>query len=359
MALEPPQGRRRIIAAAAGICAIAVLIACILIGGGAWRAWLAAAFLSVSVSVGALGLMMIMRNISGMWSREATPFLEAEIALAPLGALAMIPVLVALPEIYSWVGQPQSTPFREVWLTPTMFVLVTVSWFAIVFGLTAMLVGRPDAPRWVSCVGLLLFAIFGTFAATDWVQSLDPDLNSSGFGLYIICLQILLGLAGSMVFALSGAGDLPRRGIMSGLLLTVLLMWAYFAYMPYFIGWSGNVPSSAVWYLRRGRGVWGALAWLTAACRFIPMFLLLFTTVRNSKRWSFWVAFVVVAGGVPEVAWVVLPSPPHDAPATWSSAVLFIAAVASIAALWVALLGPAYAWADARGAAPAKRESRA
>ena len=358
MAPDLPR-RNRLAPIAAAVLSAAALIACILVGGAAWRAWLGAAFYVASLSIGALGLMMIMRNIPGMWSREATPFLEAEIVLAPLGALAMIPVLVALPALYRWVGEAQATPFRAVWLTPELFIAVTVIWFAVIFILAAALVGRPAAPRWISCVGLLLFALFGTFAATYWVQSLDPDLNSSGFALYVICLQILMGLSGALVFALWSDGDLPRRGIMSGLLLTVLLMWAYFAYMPFFIGWSGDVPTSASWYLRRGGVVWGNLAWLVAACRFIPLFALFFTTVRNSKRWFFWVALVVLLGGIPEVAWMVLPSPPHGAPAGPATAVLFIAAIAGIGGLWAALLRPAFAWAVARGVEPAKTEAPA
>src|SRR6185312_2888122 len=359
MADSSPSGRQRLASALAAAVAIVVLVACIVVGGGAWRAWLGAAFYFASLSIGALGLMMIMRNIPGLWAREAMPALEAEALLAPVGALAFIPVLVALPAIYRWVGATQTTPFRQVWLTPELYILVTVAWFAVVFILAGLLVGRPEAPRAVSCVGLLLFAVLGTFAATHWVQSLDPDFNSSGFALYVICLQILQGLAGALVFALMGPGLPPRRGIMGGLLLTVLIMWAYFAFMPYFISWSGNVPSGAVWYLRRGVGVWSWVAWLVAATRFVPMFLLLFTTVRTGKRWLLAMSAVVLAGGVPEIAWLVLPSPPGGPSAGPAAALLFIVAVAALGVLWAALLGPAFAWAAARAAQPAKHEAAA
>jgi hypothetical protein len=268
--------------------------------------------------------------------------------LAPVGALALVPVMIALPALYRWVHAPQPTPFRAVWLTPAGFVLVTVVWLAILFGLARLLVKRPDAPRAVSCVGLVLFLVFGTFAATDWLQSLDADFDSSGFGLYVVCLQILLALAVAIVLALGGREGLPRQGIVGGLLLMLLLMWGYFAFMPFFISWSADVPAAAVWYLRRGQGVWGDIAWLVAATRFVPAFLLLFRSVRNGRRWLLWVAAAVVAGSVPEVAWLVLPAPPGGSAADVAAGALFVAAVVGIGALCAALLQPARAWTAAR-----------
>ncbi|HEY3800866.1 MAG TPA: hypothetical protein VGL58_21135 [Caulobacteraceae bacterium] len=338
----------RVLGGGAAAVLLAVLVACAIVGGAAWRAWLGAAFLVISLPVGALGLIMTMRLVPGAWAREASPILEAETLLAPVGALTLLPVLVALPALYGWVREPQTTAFRAAWLTPAGFVAVTVAWLVILFALAALLARRPDAPRAVSCVGLILFLVFGTFAATDWVQSLDAAFNSSGFGLYIICLQILLALSSAIVFGLARPEGLPRQGILGGLLLTVLLLWGYLDFMPFFISWSADVPAAAVWYLRRGAGVWGDVAWLVAACRFVPAFLLLFRGVRNNRRWLLGVSAAVTAGAVPEVAWLVLPAPPGGAPADAGTGLLFIGAVAGIGGLCAALLQPARAWVGAR-----------
>lgn len=345
MAADSGARRWRAPAIAGGAALLGALAGCAAHGGSAWRAWLAAAFLAVSPPVGALGLIMQMRLIPGAWARETSPILEAETRLAPLGAAAFAPVLIALPSLYPWVDAPQATPFRAAWLSPPAFVAVTVAWLAIVIGLAAALARRPDAPRWISCVGLVLFMIVGSFAATDWLQSLDPDFNSSGFGLYVLCLQILLALALAIVLGLSDPAGAPRQGILGGLLLTVLILWGYFSFMPFFIIWSADVPAGAVWYLRRGQGVWGDTAWLVAGARFAPAFLLLFRTVRNTRRWLLWTAAAVVAGTVPEVAWLVLPSPPGGAAADGLTGALFLLAVVGVALLYAALLRPALTWA--------------
>jgi hypothetical protein len=331
----------------AALC-LAALAGCVWTGGAAWRAWLGAAFLSISLPVGALALIMTMRLIPGAWARETSPILEAEALLAPVGALALLPVMLTMPALYRWVHEPQATAFRSAWLSPGGFIGVTLAWLATVFALTRLLARRPDAPRAVSCVGLILFLIFGTFTATDWLQSLDPEFSSSGFGLYVVSLQILTALAVAIVFALAGPEGLPRQGTLGGLLLTLLLLWGYLAFMPFFISWSADAPAAAVWYRRRGQGVWGDIAWLVAATRFVPAFLLLFRTVRNHRRWLFWVALAVTAGTAPEVAWLVLPAPPRGAPAGGSTAALFVTGVAGIGLLAAALLQPARAWIGER-----------
>jgi hypothetical protein len=334
--------------AAGAVLLLAALAGCVLVGGAAWRAWLGASFLAISPPIGALGLIMTMRLIPGAWAREASPVLEAEALLAPVGAVAMIPVLFALPALYRWVGAPQDTAFRAAWLSPAAFVGVTLAWIIILFALTALLARRPSAPRAVSCVGLILFLIFGTFVATDWLQSLDPEFNSSGFGLYLICLQMLLALALAIMLALSRPEGLPRPGILGGLLLTILLMWGYFIFMPFFIDWSANVPAAAVWYLRRGKGVWADAAWLVAACRFIPAFLLLFRTVRNDRRWLLGVAGAVAVGSIPEVAWLVLPAPPGGPAANGMVGALFVLGVVGVGVLSAALFEPARTWIGRR-----------
>jgi hypothetical protein len=332
----------------AALALLGVLAGCAILGGAAWRAWLGAAFLMMALPVGALALIMMMRLIPGAWARETSPILEAESLLTPLAAVAAIPVLIALPAIYRWTGDHQMTAFRTAWLSPAGFILVTGAWIVILMLLTWRLARRPDAPRAVSCVGLVLYMTVGTFAATDWVQSLDPDFNSSGFALYLIGLQILFGLAVAIVVAQTQPGGVPRQGILGGLLLTVLLFWGYLDFMPFFISWSGNAPSAAVWYLRRGSGIWGDLAWLVAATRFVPAFLLLFRTVRNGRLWLFWVAGVVALGSVPEVAWLVLPAPPGGTAADWAVGILFVVATAAMAAIAGALLQPARAWVAVR-----------
>jgi hypothetical protein len=344
----PHSGWRIGLPVAGAALSIAALVVAALAGGAAWRAWTAAAFLCVSAPTGALVLLMMMQLIPGAWAREAEPYLKAQALLAPLSAAAMLPVLFELGAIYRWVGQAEATAFRTAWLSPPAFIACTVIWLAVLCALAVTLTLRPVVPRAVACVGLLLVAVLDTFAATDWLQSMDPAFRSSGFGLYIMGLQTLFALAVALVLGLAAGAPWRRPGIMGGLLLTLLLIWAYFDFMPFFITWSGDVPSGAVWYMRRSLGVWGDLGWLIAACRLGPAFLLLFAAVRNSRRWLLLVAATVAAGTAPELAWIALPAAP-GAPAAdaWTAAV-FVLAVLGLVGLAAAGAGRALEWRGAR-----------
>lgn len=320
-------------AAAGALCLLGLLV-CIVVGHAAWRGWLGAAFLCAMAPSGAVGLVMAMRLTPGAWAREATPFLAAEARILPLAAAAFVPVLIWLGSIYSWVGQKETTAFRAAWLSAPAFVATTVIWFLVLAVLWRLLSRRESGP-WVACVGLVLFLAIGTFAATDWLQSLDPAFRSSGFGLYAIAMQMLAALALAIVIGLTSPARMQRQGVLGGILLTLVLFWAYLAYMPYFISWSADVPSAAVWYLKRGRGVWAAVAILVAVCRFVPMFLLLFGKVRNDRRWLLGVASAVLFASIPETAWIVLPAAPGAPRAdAWTALAFVLSAVGLMGLGW-------------------------
>jgi len=57
--------------AGAVVCGLA-LVAAALMPPDAWRAWLGAAFLWASTSIGALTLLMIMRLAPGDWSADSS-----------------------------------------------------------------------------------------------------------------------------------------------------------------------------------------------------------------------------------------------------------------------------------------------
>jgi hypothetical protein len=339
MPAERARPRALVWPIAGAVCCLAALIVCVVVGHAAWRGWLAATVLCMSLPTGAIGLVMTMRLIPGAWARNAAPFLQQEALLLPIGAAALLPVLIWMGTIFTWVGQRQDTPFRAVWLTAPFFIARAVIWIAVMAGLWRLL-RRKDAPPAVSCVGLLLFLVLGTFAASDWVQSLDPAFNSSGFGLEVISFEMLTALALGLVIGLISPAPMERQGAVGGLLLTLLLFWAYLAFMPYFITWSGDVPAAAVWYLKRGRGIWAAVAILVALCRFVPMFLLLFTQVRNGRRWLLGVALALLVGSIPEAAWLTLPAAPGAPAADLWTVLTYLLALAGLGSFgWMRLRG--------------------
>ena len=330
--------------AGAAACLVALMAAAVL-PASAWRAWLGAAFLWASAPIGALALLMIMRLTPGDWSEELGPFMEAQILLLPIGALLILPVLAEAGALYPWTHEPAATAFRAAYLSQPMFIGRTVVWYAGLFALGFVLVLREGPAKPLACVGLIFLTAFGTFISTDWLLSLDPAFASSGFGLYVLDIQMLTAFA-LMVLALTLSGRRIRRpGIIGGLLLTLLLLWSYFAFMHFVITWSDNLPPGVRWYQRRS-GPWGLLMWAVAASRLAPTFLLLFQRARRSPRMLRILSIVVVLGSVLECGWLALPA---AAPAVRAGDVaLFLFANVAMAALVGGGFVRTFAWRMAR-----------
>jgi hypothetical protein len=333
----------RVALAVGAIGCLIVLIAMIVAAEIALRAWLAAAFFWTSLPIGALGLLMMIRLIPGAWASELTIPVEAASMLVPLAALALLPVLLGMGTLYAWVGAEQRTAFRGVYLTQWFFALRTVIWFAILCALTFLLIARRRWSTPVSSVGLIVYTLASTLIATDWLMSLDPEFHSSGFGLYVLSIQMTIALAFCVIVSLATSESTVRRPqVLGGLLLTALLLWTYLSFMQFVIIWSGDLPEGVSWYLRRSAGGWAVVLWVIAVLHGIPLFLLMLSPVLRNSRILIGLAATVLVGKALESAWLVLPARKLDS--GWSGAALAVIAMLGMGALFAAAARFAFAW---------------
>jgi hypothetical protein len=316
--------------------AVAGATVCVLVLAGAWlfpeaamRAWLAGAVFWSSIPIAGLLLVMMMRLIPGVWDVEMLVATEAALLLMPLAAIVFVPVLLAIPVLYPWVGQQQNSAFRAVYLTPSFFVVRTTLWFALLFILAILLIARRTWSGPVSCIGLILFTLGGTVAATDWLMSLDPDFRSSGFGLYVLSVQATIAVAFIDIVVFVTAGDRIRSpAIPGGLLLTAVLLWAYFSYMQYIVIWSSDYPPLVHWYIERSSGFWGGILWAIAVLHGGAAALLMLTPILRQRRLLILITSVILVGKAFECAWLVLPA--GDRHPTASACILFLCSVVGL-----------------------------
>jgi hypothetical protein len=255
---------------------------------------------------------MMMRLIPGIWSNEAMVVMEAASVLVPLAALVFVPVLLGLGAAYPWVGQTQDTAFREFYLSPAFFVARTVLWFVLLGALAALLIVRRTWSMLLACLGLVLFPLGGTVIVTDWLMTLDPEFRSSGFGLYGMSIQAAIAIAAGAATALAISGTMIRKpAVLGGLLLTALLLWAYFSYMQYVVIWSSDFPKLIDWYKVRGTGIWRMTLWSLVVVHTAAIALLILPPVLRRRRLLIGIALAVLAGKLLEVAWIVLPAGRH------------------------------------------------
>src|SRR5262249_44679190 len=138
--------------------------------------------------------------------------------------------------------------------------------------------------------GLLIYALTMTFAAFDWMMSLDPHWFSTIYGVLVMGGQGLTTMA-LLVIALTW---LSRRAPLNtiinaqnfhdlaNLMLAFVVLWAYFAFSQYLIIYSGNLPEEITWYTHRLHTSWRLVGPLLIVVHFAVPFVLLLS--RSLKR---------------------------------------------------------------------------
>jgi hypothetical protein len=268
--------------------------------------WLVGAVSFGAIPAGALILLMMMRLIPGAWGEQLRLGGEAATLLLPAAALAFVPVLLGMGALYPWWHTPPATGFQRFWLSPLAYGGCTLAWFAAQ-QLLALRLRRRRRTGVSSAIGLLLLPVLSFLVTIEWLLSLFPDFGSSVLGLQVLLAQVTIGFAAIVLLRLAIGRLPPRLEVIGALLLTLALMDGYFQFLPFFIGWSDNLPDNAGWYLARVTQGWWLGPWAFGLLGAAPLLALLFSAVRKDPRLLRATAASLLLCKVVELGWMVLP----------------------------------------------------
>jgi hypothetical protein len=200
--------------------------------------------------------------------------------------------------------------------------------------------------RLVSGPGLLVHAFLSTFAAVDWMMSLDPHWFSTIFGLLFLNQQGLaaLGFLLLLMARLSKTSPLSRHVKADNihdygkLLLAFVMIWAYFSFSQFLIIWSANLPEEIPWFLARMSNGWEWFSILLIVGQFfLPFFLLLSRDLKRTVGRVAIVAFLVLVMRYIDFYWNIMPALGHETPMPhWTN----LATLVGVGGIWVSL----FAW---------------
>jgi hypothetical protein len=129
----------------------------------------------------------------------------------------------------------------------------------------------------------VIYALVVTFAAVDWVMTLDPYFFSTIWGLlFVVGWALSCFCFGVMVLAYL-SDKVPMNNVLGKrhfhdigkLMLALVMVWAYFNFSQFLIIWSGNLPEETPWYLTRMAGPWAWVGWALVLLHFAFPFLIL------------------------------------------------------------------------------------
>jgi len=297
---------------AGGVFAVLAAIGAFLQPDQFFRAYLVGFMGFLGITLGSMAILMLRHLTKGGWGMVIRRQLGAAMRTIPFLTLLFVPLLFGLSHLYVWTQPLESIHDKTLhehlaeigksYLTVNGFIVRAVIYFAIWNLLSFLLTkwsreqdspsSRDNTPRFkaLSGPGIILYAFTISFAAIDWIMSLDPTWISTIYGLLILIGQLLIAMA----FAIVVERILYRYKPMSDLLkpehvhdhakfmLAFIMVWAYFSFSQWLIIWAGNLPEEITWYLRRLNGGWQFVGLFLVVFQFVVPFVLLLS--RPFKR---------------------------------------------------------------------------
>jgi hypothetical protein len=188
-----------------------------------------------------------------------------------------------------------------------------------------------------------------TFAATDWVSSLNPYWFSSVWGMLFIVGQVLTTFAFTIWLLARFATIEPVSRVINPerlhdfgkLMFAFVVLWAYLSFSQWIIIWSGNLTEEIKWYLDRIHGRWQIVAVSLMLLHFaFPFFIMLSRNLKRNIGRLVWIALLILVMRYVDLFWLVQPKF-HAAgevePLTNASILMTVTAAVAMGGLWLSL----------------------
>jgi len=304
-----------------------------------YRAYLLGFMAWLGVALGSMAILMIRHLTGGGWGVVIRRILGAAMRTVPLLAALFIPIILGIHKLYIWAQPLENIPDKHLrehleditktYLTTSGFIYRAIFYFAI-WNLLSFLLShwskqtdragaRDNTDRFkaVSGPGLILYGFTISFAAIDWVMSLDPSWVSTIFGLVVLIGEVL----SAMCFAVVIERILYNYKPMSEMLtpdfvhdhgkwmLAFTMVWAYFNFSQWLIIWAGNLPAEITYYIRRLNGGWGYVGFVIVIFHFsIPFAILLSRSFKRNIRKLVWLAAWLMLMRLVDLFWIIEPN---------------------------------------------------
>jgi hypothetical protein len=320
------------------------------------RGYLIGYMLWLGLSLGCLAFLMVQYLSGGLAFLSIRRSLEAAAQCIPLMFVLFLPILLGRHHLYQWMNDPALTARNSWYLNTPGWLIRWLVYFAVWIGFTFLLLKRGDLqerplpvggqPRFqgLSGVGLILYSLTVSFAAVDWVMSLDPHWGSTIYGLIFIAGQGLSALCFSVIFLTLMSRRSPYREIikpmqfhdLGKLMAAFVLLFAYFSFAQWLIIWAGNLPEEIGWYLNRIRGGWGVVALIIILFHFaLPFALLLSRERKRAGSRLIGLAVFLMFMRLVDIYWYVVPNFAH-ARGHFYLSIWYLVAPLAIGGLWLA-----------------------
>lgn len=308
-----------------------------------FRSYLLGFMLWLGITLGSMAILMIQHMTGGKWGMVIRRQLEAAVKCLPLMALLFIPIIAGMPYLYGTWLHPDAknkhlVDLSHVYLTHHgtanfLFlngyigraVVYFAIWIIIAFFLNKWSEEQDSPPvqnlsprfRRIAAPGLILYAFTISFAVMDWIMSLSPPWISTIYGFIFIVGELLSAMCLMVVIERILSNYAPTASLLKAkevhdhgkLMLTFVMLWAYFSFSQLLIIWAGNLPSEINFFTRRLYSGWQAIALALVVFHFgVPFLLLLSRQFKRDAKTLVWLASWLLFMRFVDLFWYIEPN---------------------------------------------------
>lgn len=301
-------------------------------------AYLVAFMFFLTIHLGALFFVAVNHLTGTRWNivvRRLAELLAANFPwLFVLFLPILIPVLMGNHSLYEWLDPVKRETdhlihSKAAYLNANFFAIRAVLYFAVWILLARFyfnnsraqdLTGDPlltKKMRGRSAPALILFALTTTFAAFDWVMSLEPHWFSTIFGVYIFagaCLSFF-GTITLITLFMQERGRLvdvvskEHYHDLGKWIFAYTFFWGYVAFSQYMLIWYADLPEETFWFKMRQEQPWSSVSLVLLIAHFVVPFggIMSRQMKRNKATLGFWAAYALLVHFV-DLYWLIKPT---------------------------------------------------
>jgi hypothetical protein len=270
----------------------------------------------LSIALGGLFFVLIQFATRAGWSVVIRRIAEQVMGTLPIFVLLFIPVVFGMHDLYHWTHaelyDPSSDKFDSIlagkqgYLNESFFLIRAGFYLIVWVALSQYFLKKSIAQdksgdqtitaqlqKW-SALGLALYALTQSFAAFDWLMSLDPHWYSTMYGVYFFAGSFVAIFAVLAIFmiglsrpsgVLHGIATVEHRHDLGKLLFGFTVFWAYIAFSQYFLIWYANIPEETLFYAHRMESGWMKVSIFLMVGHFgVPFCLLMSRHMKRSRK---------------------------------------------------------------------------
>ena len=294
----------------------------------------------MTLSCGCMFFVMMHYAMNATWSVVMRRIAETSMSLIPYVCLFSIPLYFGMDTLYEWTHHSMKQPYlsKTFFISRTLFYFLLWSFFSRKLYYHSVHYDSAHSLiklRKLAGVGILVFALSISFAAFDWLMTLNPHWYSTMFGVYIFSGSFLVSVAFITIILLYLRNDgvlfneinVEHYHDLGRIMFGFTVFWAYIAGFQYYLIWYANLPEEIEWYLARSHGTWMNLSMFLVFGHFIiPFLILLFNKAKRVLALMAFLSVLVLFMHWIDLYWNVLPNLHKDTIVfNWSDLTVFLA----------------------------------